>query len=141
MKKLALITFAFIAASSASAQQGIIWEPEMVVADGDTFGYIRPRISLVGDLPIVMLGKGGAGEIFIARGNGSGFDAPIGIVPDGMQTYMANWTGPDIASNGNNVVVVFKEQDIVNGNINGVAGTPVLMRHTTGQRFFHAKRR
>ena len=24
-----------------------------------------------------MLGKGGAGEIFIARGNGSGFDAPI----------------------------------------------------------------
>ena len=31
----------------AFAQQGVIWEPEVTVADGDTFGYIRPRLSLM----------------------------------------------------------------------------------------------
>ncbi len=111
------------ASLSTFAQQGIIWEPEMVVANGDTFGNIRPRLSLVNDLPIVMLGKGGNGEVFIVKGNGSGFNAPVGVVPNGMQTYLANWTGPDIASNGNNVVVVFKAQPINTGNIYAVRST------------------
>ncbi|MEJ6777760.1 MAG: hypothetical protein QNK85_10660 [Crocinitomicaceae bacterium] len=104
----------------AFAQQGVIWEPEVTVADGDTFGYIRPRLSLVNDLPIIMLGKGGDGEIFIAKGNGTSFNVPISVLPNGMQTYMASWTGPDIASKGNNVVVVFKAQPIGTGNIYAV---------------------
>jgi hypothetical protein len=123
MTKLFLVSLAFITPIITFSQQGIVWEPEITVADGDTFGYIRPRISLVNDLPIVMLGKGGDGEVFIAKGNGSGFNTPIGVVPNGMQTYMANWTGPDIASEGNNVVVVFKEQPISTGNIYSVRST------------------
>jgi len=105
------------------AQQGIIWEPAMTVADGATFGNVRPRLSLVNDLPIVMIGKSGDGEVFVVKGNGSGFNAPVGVVPNGMQTYMANWTAPDIASNGNNVVVVFKAQPISTGNIYSVRST------------------
>lgn len=105
------------------AQQGIIWEPAIVVANGDTFGNVRPRLSVVDDLPVVMLGKGGDGEIFVAKGNGAGFNTPVGVVPNGMQTYMANWTGPDIASKGNNVVVVFKAQPMDIGNIYTVRST------------------
>ena len=123
MKKHIFLLLLIVSPLSAFSQQGIVWEPEITVADGDTFGYIRPRISLVNDLPIVMLGKGGDGEVFVAKGNGTGFDIPVGVVPSGMQTYMANWTGPDIASKGNNVVVVFKEQPISTGNIYSVRST------------------
>ena len=123
MKKWIFTSLMIVAPIALFAQQGIIWEPEVTVADGSTFGNIRPRLSLVNDLPIVMIGKSGDGEIFVVKGNGSGFNAPVGVVPSGLQTYMANWTAPDIASNGNNVVVVFKAQPISTGNIYSVRST------------------
>jgi hypothetical protein len=123
MMKIIFTSFIALAPLTIFAQQGIVWESEITVADGNTYGTVRPRLSLVNDLPIVMLGKIGDGEIFIVKGNGSGFNTPVGIVPSGMETYMANWTAPDIASNGDNVVVVFKGQPLSTGNIYSVRST------------------
>ncbi|MFK7784373.1 MAG: T9SS type A sorting domain-containing protein [Crocinitomicaceae bacterium] len=120
--KAILTNLSFLLISSiAMSQQGIIWELEVPVADGGLYGNIRPRLSLGNDdVPIVLLSKYGEGKLFVARGNGTSFDTPVGIVPSGMETYVASWTGPDISANGNNVVVAFKAQPIASGNIYAV---------------------
>lgn len=124
MKKINMICFLVISPLFVSAQQSIIWEPEITVADGSVTGHVRPRLSLTdNDLPLVLIGKSGNGELFVVRGNGTGFDAPVQVTPPGLETYLANWTGPDIASKGNNVVVVFKAQTLLEGHIYAVRST------------------
>ncbi len=124
MKKIGAICFLVLSPIMLLAQQGIVWEPEITVADGSVAGNVRPRLSLTtDDLPLVVIGKSGNGELFVVRGNGTSFDAPVQVTPPGMQTYLANWTGPDIASNGNNVVVVFKAQTLLEGHIYAVRST------------------
>lgn len=121
-----IITIGLFAISPmfTTAQQSIIWESEITVADGSTYGNIRPRLSLAdNDLPLVLVGKSGNGELYVVKGNGTSFDMPVEVTPPGLQTYLANWTGPDIASNGNNVVVVFKAQPLLSGNIYAVRST------------------
>lgn len=106
------------------AQHSINWEPEITVADGNAYGNLRARIALDGsNTPLVLMGKVGGGELFVARGNGASFNTPIQVTPSGMQTYIANWTGPDIAADGNTVVVVFKEKDYTLGKIYAVRST------------------
>jgi hypothetical protein len=124
MKKISTICFLVISPLFVSAQHSIIWEPEITVADGSVTGNVRPRLSLTdNDLPVVLIGKSGNGELFVVRGNGTGFDAPVQVTPPGLETYLANWTGPDIASKGNNVVVVFKAQTLADGHIYAVRST------------------
>ncbi len=121
MKKIATLCFLVISPMLLFAQQSIIWEPEITVADGAVTGHVRPRLSVTdNDLPLVLIGKSGNGELFVVRGNGTNFDAPVQVTPPGLQTYLANWTGPDIASKGNNVVVVFKAQTLLEGHIYAV---------------------
>lgn len=124
MKKIGTICLFVISPMLLFAQQSIIWEPEITVADGSVTGNVRPRLSLTdNDLPLVLIGKSGNGELFVVRGNGTGFDAPVQVTPPGLETYLANWTGPDIASKGNNVVVVFKAQTLADGHIYAVRST------------------
>lgn len=107
-----------------NAQQSIIWEPEISVADGLIYGNTRPRLALTSnDNPIVLFGGGSNGALYTARFNGSSFDAPYSIVPTGIETYLANWTGPDIAAKGDTIVAVFKAQPIDTGNIYSVRST------------------
>ncbi len=103
------------------AQTTIHWEPEIIVADGATYGNIRPRISLTrNDIPVVVMGKGAQGKLFLARGNGAGFDAPVALLPDNFDTYLASWTGPDLASTKDTVIVVFKQMPLEDGKIYAV---------------------
>ncbi|MDG1331050.1 MAG: T9SS type A sorting domain-containing protein [Crocinitomicaceae bacterium] len=123
MKNL-LLTLTILGISLYSmAQQSIIWEPEISVADGSIYGNTRPRLTLsTNDNPVVIFG-GVGGALHIARLNGANFDSPTPIVPAGMETYLANWTGPDIAAHGDTVIAVFKAQPISTGNIYTVRST------------------
>lgn len=108
----------------SNAQQGISWEPEITVADGATYGNIRPRLALTNDdTPVVVFGKPAGGELFVARGAGATFNVPVAILPAGLDSYLANWTGPDIGADGDNVVVVFKAEPYLDGNIYAVRST------------------
>lgn len=117
---IALFIFPFL----LSAQQGIVWGDELTVADGSVYGNIRPRLTTdANENPIVLFGKSGAGDLFVSKLNGSTFSTPVQVNPVGFDTYLANWTGPDIAAKGDTVVVVFKAQPISTGNIYSVRST------------------
>jgi hypothetical protein len=115
----------FILTSGLSiAQSTIYWEPEITVADGASFGNIRPRLTLAAnDVPVVIMGKGTQGYLFSSRWNGAGFDTPITLLPNGMGSYLATWTGPDIASKGDTVIVVFKAAPMETGHVYSVRST------------------
>lgn len=112
-----ILTFS-MGAHSSSAQQGVVWEAAISVADGSIYGNIRPRLSLAsGDTPVVVFGNTIGGAIYSARFNGTSFDTPVNLLPSGEESYLANWTGPDIAAYGNTVVVVYKAQPYVTADV------------------------
>jgi hypothetical protein len=109
---------------NAFAQQTINWGPEISVADGVTYGNVRPRLALTtNDEPIVLFGKNGIGKLFVAKGNAGTFGTPVDILPEGLGTYLANWTGPDIAAKGDTVIAVFKALPFEDGDIYAVRST------------------
>lgn len=122
MKTTTLFIFTFLFVSAWS-QETIFWEPEISVSDGSTYGNVRPRIVLAADdTPVVVYGKSG-GILHTSRWNGSSFNTPVPLLPAGMSTYLANWTGPDMASKGDTIVVVFKANPMDEGHIYTVRST------------------
>jgi len=113
---LAVVTF--LISSSLFSQETISWGPEISVADGTTFGNVRPRLALTtNDQPIVLFGKNGTGRLFIAKGDGASFTAPVDILPANLGTYLAYWTGADLAAYGDTVIAVFKALPFDEGKI------------------------
>lgn len=109
---------------NAFAQQTINWGPEISVADGTTYGNVRPRLALTNnDEPVVLFGKSGTGRLFVAKGNAGTFGTPVDILPANLGTYLANWTGPDIAAKGDTIIAVFKAMPFDEGNIYTVRST------------------
>lgn len=130
------------------AQQSVSWGPEIPVADGTTYGNVRPRIALTnGNVPVVVFGKSGNGDLHVARWNGAAFGTPVNILPAGTGTYIANWTGPDIAAHGDTVIAVFKALPFDSGKAYAVrsvdggltfSDTLRIDDHTTGRVFMPA---
>ena len=119
-----LLILSALASFTANAQQGVVWEPEISVADGSVYGNIRPRLALsAGDNPVVLFGKSTGGKIFTARLNGASFDTPVALLPAGETSYHASWTGPDIAAHGNTIVVVYKAEPSSTANVYTVRST------------------
>jgi hypothetical protein len=109
---------------SSFAQQTINWGPEISVADGATYGNIRPRLTLTtNNEPVVVFGKNGTGRLFVAKGNAGTFGTPVDILPANLGTYLANWTGPDIAAKGDTIIAVFKALPFDEGKIYAVRST------------------
>lgn len=104
-----LSLLAFLATSFCSfAQHTISWGFPTLVSEAPN-GNIRPRIALTNDdIPVIIAGKSGNGDLQVSRWTGFSFTTSANILPAGMGTYIANWTGPDIAANGDTVIVVFK---------------------------------
>lgn len=87
--------------------QPLIWSDPIEVADG--YGNLRPRLALAnGDNPVIVWGGGtGSQPVYFSYRDGNGFSEPLAISPEGIDPYCASWTGPDIASAGDDVWVVF----------------------------------
>lgn len=102
--RIFITTFVFIASHLSFGQIQINWSAPINVAPG--FDNYRPRIVLTdGDIPVVMWGTA-SGPVYTARWNGSSFDSPVVAIDASLDPYCTNWTGPDMAANGNDVWVV-----------------------------------
>lgn len=106
------------------SQAPIVWEDTISVSDGSIYGNTRPRIVLNSqDDPVVVFGRNIDGSIHTAKFNGTDFDPPVQITPTGFQSYLANWTGPEIDASGDNIMIVFKENPIQEGHVYSVRST------------------
>lgn len=78
------------------------------VANGVTYGYLRPKITLDAENnPVVLWGKSSTHQIFVSTFNGATFNTPVQINPLGTHPFMASWYNADIKSQGDSMVVVF----------------------------------
>jgi len=113
------IAFLFTFLSVVLWSQPIIsWEEEIFVTQTNEFGNTRPRICLTAqDIPLVVFGKASSGVLYSARLNGSLFNTPLTLLSNNIASYLTNWTGPDVASNGDTVIVVFKAQPMNFGKV------------------------
>ena len=106
MRKLLISSYFVCLTLLATAQTGIIWGPEGDV--NSTNNNEQPRIVIDGDNnPMVLWGN--SGNVMFSKWNGTDFDAPIPLNPGGVVAATASWQGPDIASKGDTVYVVYKE--------------------------------
>lgn len=122
MQIIRLLFICFLA-TPLFGQEVITFENEIDVSDGSIYGNIRPRMALSNGVPLILYGRSGGGLLFVSRWNGSGFDAPVSLLPAGVETYLASWTGPDIAAKGDTIIVVFKAQPLETGNVYSVRST------------------
>ena len=71
-------------------------------------GNNQPRIVLdAGDNPLVIWGS--LGDLKFSKRTNGKFSTPINLNPDGIKIAQASWMGPDIASQGDLVYVVYKQ--------------------------------
>lgn len=103
MKKI-LLSLVFLAPIMVSAQS-VNWDPAVVVwENGDN---MRPMISLSSqDEPMIMWGNAN-GEVFFSRMLSGTFTTPI-RVSGGGTAFTASWAGPQMASTGDTVYIVYK---------------------------------
>ena len=91
------------------AQSGISWQMTMNIA-ANTYNNEHPRIVMDGKgNPLVIWGNSSTKKVMFTRWNGTAFTTPIALNPSNMPLFSASWAGPDIASKGDTVYIVFKQ--------------------------------
>lgn len=109
MKTKVIIILALFCCLQSFAQNGINWSPAIDVAGMSMYGNLHPRIALDNSgEPMVLWGKTGANQAYFSRWNGINFSTPVLLNP-GLPVFSASWAGPDMASYGDTVYVVFKQ--------------------------------
>jgi len=97
------------------AQPLIAWSQTEDIAPSQ-FGNLHPRVTVDGSgNPMVIWGNGT--QVNFARMGGNGFAAPTVLNPESIPIFAASWAGPDLASHGDTVYVVFKETPEHTGGI------------------------
>lgn len=95
--------------SVQSFSQQIVWTSEQEVALPSD-GNLHPRISVNNQgQPLIIWGKASSNECRFSRWNGSTFSSPLIVNPPSIPVFTASWAGPDIASKGDTIYIVFKE--------------------------------
>lgn len=118
MKKPIFLLLAFLSFFVFGLGQSLTlnWSAPITVADGNTYGTSWPRVDLTGsNVPVVMWGNVNANEIYVSRLSGGGFTTPVDVVPAGMDAFVANWAGPDMASWEDSVFVTFSSRPASSG--------------------------
>lgn len=106
MLRILLLFIIYIVASTTTNAQ-IIWEAPVNIAPASS-GNNHPRIvtDAAGN-PMVIWYH--ANRAMFSRWDGTTFETPRIISPAGMTVAGASWMGPDIATHGDTVYVVFKQ--------------------------------
>lgn len=120
MKQLLLFPLAVVLFFNTSFSQNpnLIWSTPIEVATGSLFGTSWPRIVLTeNDVPVIMWGQPNTRSVFVSRLNSGSFTNPVRVVPQGMNAFIANWAGPDMAASGDSVFVTFKAEPIQSGKV------------------------
>lgn len=97
----------------------IIWGNEVEIGNASNNGIVRPRLALTDDnRAMVIMTRIQNGQIYFTQEEIAGnFSTPIPLLPSSMQSYIANWTGPDMDAHGDTIVVVFKALPFEQGHI------------------------
>jgi hypothetical protein len=106
MKFIFTIIFAFCFSLNSFSQSGVNWSTSARIAN-NSYGNYHPRITLdrKGN-PLVIWGTGKI--VYFSRWTGTGFTTPVQLNPMAIPIFTDTWAGPDIASHGDTVYVVFK---------------------------------
>ncbi len=106
MRTLLLFTLSFIL-FNANLQSQITWGATSDVALS-SFGNDHPRVVMDASANALAIWNS-AGDAMFSRWNGTNFTTPIALNPVTVSIAGASWMGPDIASHGDTVYVVYKE--------------------------------
>ncbi len=114
MKNILTITL-IVFALNVSAQTSLGWNNAMDVATNSS-SNLHPRIVLDrNNNPLILWGQ--STHAMFSRWNGTAFSVPVALNPSSIPIFTASWAGPDIASKGDTVYVVFKESPETTGKI------------------------
>lgn len=112
-----IYSFLFLFSGILFAQTGLNWSDPVSVANVN-YGFYRPRIALsANQQPVVMWGKGGAATIYASALQPEGFSPPVKVNPDGVDAFVSDWAGPDMATHDSLVYIVYKQQPEETGNL------------------------
>jgi hypothetical protein len=108
MRTLFLLCFGLLSLTIRS-QTGITWSAPMDIAMS-SHDNMHPRIVTDGTgNPLIIWGKMPGNECKFSRWDGSIFTTPVVLNPGSIPVFAQSWAGPDIASKGDTVYVVYKE--------------------------------
>ena len=98
------------------SQKSVYWYDPIAVAD-KTYGNLHPRVVLdKHDNPLVLWGDAN-GRAFLSKWDGREYTEPIQVNTDGGQVFTESWAGPEIASQGDTIYMVFKQMPEDRGHI------------------------
>src|SRR5687767_12688697 len=106
--KRATIFLALIISQTIVSQSQITWIGAGSNLNTAATGNNRPRVVMdaVGN-PLVLWGY--SSRAMFSRWNGTSFTTPVMLNPMNMTIAEAYWMGPDIATHGDTIYVVFKQ--------------------------------
>jgi len=115
LKNLLLLLIAVLTSLSLHSQ--VMWEQTLDIA-ASHFDNNHPRITTdrAGN-PLAIWGKGS--DLQFTRWNGTAFTQPIKLNPGTVTVASADWMGPDIATHGDTIYVVYKQspEDLTTSHI------------------------
>jgi len=122
MKKLLSILALTAIASIATSQTFNISDE---IALPSAYGNYHPQIEITNDaLPGILWSSTSLDNIYFAKHNGvDDFDTPVQVNPSGTNTQVYNWSGPDLASWGDNLYITYKAAGYMTGPIYLVKST------------------
>jgi hypothetical protein len=86
------------------------WDEQIIVNTSADYENLHPRIQLDGENnPVIIWGSTSVAGVYFSRWDGLGFTLPMKINPDDMEIFTASWAGPDLASYGDTLYIVVKE--------------------------------
>lgn len=104
------------------AQTRLSWSAPIAVHNGG-YGATRPQMVLCNGVPVIVWSDFMVSKTYASRFVGGVFTVPVVLGPASFESYALDWTGPDIASNGDVLFVTL---------VNNVNGKPYLIRSNDG---------
>ncbi len=119
MKKCSFIITLLFAPLLIQAQNvGLIWEPAVVISEGEPTGFLQPSVALTNTGPIITWGKeGGLNAVMYSRWDGNNFSNPLRINPPGLNPRILTTYGPGLVTYGDTVYITFSSLPEMTGHV------------------------
>ncbi|MCW3120566.1 MAG: hypothetical protein JWQ38_58 [Flavipsychrobacter sp.] len=121
MRKIFIAFLLLLLSVRGFSQKSVYWYDPVVVAD-KTYGNLHPRVVLdKSDNQVVIWGDIN-GNAFLSKWNGRNYSEPETMNSEGTHVFTESWSGPEIASKGDTMYLVYKQLPEDKGHI--------LIRHS-----------
>lgn len=117
MMKTILSLISLALTTPCFAQYIIVSDP-VVVSDQENNGNLRPRVvENASSDPVIVWSDNATHKVYATHLMGNTFMNPVQLNPEGTMAAVYDWSGPEIAANGNDIYVVYKELPESSGDI------------------------